>query len=244
MVQAQLKRWLDLGGHVGPSLRGVLAGGSAIAPALVKACLLRGLPMRLSYGSTEMASQIATTVDSDVDSSRGFCGPVLTYREVRIGIANRIEVRGETRFAGYLTTDGLVEPFDDEGWFATSDSGILRAEGLYVTGRLDNMFISGGENIHPEAIERVLASVEGVLDVVVVPFVDEEFGRIPVAVVDTSREISDEQLKAAVATVHPRYMVPAWILPWPHGSERDAVSKPDRKQIRAFAEKWLRSRNR
>ena len=243
LVQAQLKRWVDLGGRVGSDLRVVLAGGSSIAPGLFRGCTQRGLPIRLTYGSTEMASQIATRLSSDPDVGSGYCGPVLPYREVRIGDSGRIEVRGETRFAGYLTPEGLTSPFDADGWFRTSDVGVLEADGLYVTGRLDNMFISGGENVHPELIERVISSVAGVREVVVVPVIDEEYGQVPVAIVDSSGEVDGDELKAAVSSVHPRYMVPARILSWPGGSERDDVSKTDRKAMRAYAEKWLQGEN-
>ena len=62
-------------------------------------------------------------------------------------------------------------------WFPTGDMGQLDKEGcLTVTGRRDNMFISGGENIHPEEIEKALLSIKGIMEAVVVPKEDKEFG--------------------------------------------------------------------
>ena len=60
--------------------------------------------------------------------------------------------------------------------------GQLDKEGyLTVTGRRDNMFISGGENIHPEEIEKALLSIKGVAQAIVVPKEDKEFGQRPIA---------------------------------------------------------------
>ena len=60
--------------------------------------------------------------------------------------------------------------------------GQLDKEGyLTVTGRRDNMFISGGENIHPEEIEKALLSIKGIAEAIVVPKEDKEFGQRPIA---------------------------------------------------------------
>ena len=77
--------------------------------------------------------------------------------------------------------DGALDPaVNDEGWFATRDRGYFDdQQALVVEGRLDNVFISGGENIQPESIEQRLVDYPGVAQalVVAVPHPEWEIGR-------------------------------------------------------------------
>ncbi|MCE1273445.1 MAG: AMP-binding protein, partial [Chlorobiales bacterium] len=89
-------------------------------------------------------------------------------------------------FMGYLNTGSgrheLNSSRDGLGWFHTGDIGSLTDDSsLAVLGRRDNMFISGGENIHPEEIEKAIASLPGVEEALVVPVPDNEYGMRPMA---------------------------------------------------------------
>jgi O-succinylbenzoic acid--CoA ligase len=81
-----------------------------------------------------------------------------------------ILVKGQVLFKGYVHEKRVVLPLDDDGFFATGDIGYFDdGNNLNLTGRKDLMFISGGENIHPEEIEQVLVDLESVEQAVVVP---------------------------------------------------------------------------
>lgn len=183
-------------------LKAVLLGGSATPVPLLEQSVRQKIPVYLTYGSTEMSSQIATT-RGPVTTAEEACAVVLPFREVRIGEENEILVRGACLFQGYVHEKRLLLPIDSDGWFHTGDTGRLDHNGkLLVQGRKDNMFISAGENLHPEEIEQVLVSIEGVLEAVVVPSPDSEYGWRPVAFIrtetrDTPRDcdISGELLK-------------------------------------------------
>ncbi len=158
-------------------LKAILLGGSAIEPALLKDASKAGLPVYLTYGSTEMSSQITTT-SGPVETITA--GRELPYRELSLGPGDEILVKGPCLFQGYLSDKEPLLETDTDGWFHTGDTGVLSPEGkLRVTGRTDNMFISGGENIHPEEIERAICSITGVLRAVVVPTPDPEYGLRP-----------------------------------------------------------------
>jgi O-succinylbenzoic acid--CoA ligase len=124
-----------------------------------------------------------------------------------------IEVRGDCRFLGYYAGGKVDKPFDEDGWFVTRDRGRWVGEQLQILGRIDNMFISGGENVQPEAIESVLIKCSGIEEVIVVPVEDLEFGFLPVAVVkgDWTEEALDKRVRKKL----PRFMRPRAYLTWP-----------------------------
>ncbi len=237
LVPTQLRRLLATP-DITHNLRGVLLGGAATPAALLDSALAAGLPIHTTYGLTEMASQVTTTRPrpsrSDLDTS----GHILPERELRLSSSGEIEVRGATRFDGYVTSNGLLCPFDADGWYATGDIGSRDAEGrLRVEGRIDFGFVSGGENVRPEAIERALAQVPGILQSVVVPVADQEFGHRPVAFVEApgwdlrdSRTLDSlrERLDSSLA----RFQHPVALLPLPES----AGMKPDRRLLIAIAE--------
>jgi len=87
-------------------------------------------------------------------------------------------------FAGYWNRPDADAGALRDGWYFTGDMGWLDAEGeLYVAGRVDDMIISGGENVHPVEIEDVLARHPDVRDVAVVGEPDDRWGERVVAFV-------------------------------------------------------------
>lgn len=237
LVATQLLRLLRENKTVLEGLKAILLGGSAMPNSLVKEASSRGLPVHTSYGLTEMASQVTTTPpDASPDELRT-SGKVLPHRELAISKEGEILVRGETLFAGYLREGGVERPLDPEGWFHTGDLGELDGKGyLRVTGRRDNMFISGGENIQPEEIEAILCRFDGVEQAVIVPLPDEEFGERPVAFVRTSSgDLSPERFADALGEVLPRFKIPVAFYGWPE--DASSGMKVDRKFFRELARK-------
>jgi len=135
------------------------------------------------------------------------------YLAIRDG---EILVRGRTLFTGYVEGDQFIQPFAQEGWFTTGDLGYVDEAGrLNVTGRKDNRFISGGENIQPEEIEAALNAVSGVVQAVVVPVADDEFGQRPVAFVQMDGELDSQAIRTSLETTLPRFKLPVAIYQWP-----------------------------
>ena len=219
LVSTQLSRLLresvDLGG-----LQAVLMGGGPVPPSLVDEALARGLPLHTSYGLTEMSSQVTTTRPGASLEELRTAGRVLPNREVSVSEEGEILVRGETLFAGYAEGEKLDRPLDAEGWFHTRDLGELDEGGyLRVGGRMDNLFVSGGENVQPEEIEEALCRLEGVDEAVVVPVLDEEFGARPVAFVRAAGR-EPEDLAQELEPLLPRFKIPISFHPWPEEARR------------------------
>ena len=163
------------------AMKAILLGGSAASAPLLDEAVSAGLPIYLTYGSTEMGSQVSTSA-SPVTAPASDSGSILPFRDARISCDGEILVKGPCLFMGYLDANGLSEARDDEGWFHTGDDGMISENRkLTVLGRRDRMFISGGENIHPEEIEKALAAIPGIEEALVVPTPDREYGMRPTA---------------------------------------------------------------
>lgn len=225
-------------------LKAVLLGGSAIPPSLIDDAFQRGLPIHTSYGMTEMGSQVTASPPGASREVLATSGRVLPNRELRVTTEGEIQVRGRTRFLGYVERAGLAKPFDDDGWYATGDTGHMEDDLLRVTGRMDNMFISGGENVMPEEIELIIASKPGVKRTVVVPVEDEEFGRRPVAFVDTGAEaLNPPEIEAWLEARVPRFKIPIRYFVWPERADASGM-KLDRGFFQREAGRLMQERNR
>jgi O-succinylbenzoic acid--CoA ligase len=241
LVTTQLQRLMERpeGVRALQGLKAILLGGSGMPPGLIRKALALGLPVHTSYGLTETASQVATTAAEDRSEEGLRRARVLVPGSLRISAEGEIEVRGPALFLGYREADGRIErPSTPDGWFPTGDLGRLDDEGrLSVSGRKDNLFISGGENVQPEEIERELCALEGVEQAVVVPVEDAEFGQRPVAFVKPAADA--EALRAALAKRLPGYKVPVAFYDWP--AELDApgmkIRRVDFRKIAAQQEK-------
>jgi O-succinylbenzoic acid--CoA ligase len=160
-------------------VRAILTGGAAASESLLRAAEARGWPVLTSYGMTEACSQIATQRPGSVPNAERGSGWPLPGVELRI-VGGAIQVRGPTLFSGYLL--GPPEPLDREGWFTTGDLGRIDATGqLHVSGRSDQLIISGGENVSPAEVEAALEACPGVLEACVFPVPDPHWGQLVAA---------------------------------------------------------------
>ncbi|MEM9364436.1 MAG: o-succinylbenzoate--CoA ligase [Planctomycetota bacterium] len=210
VVATQLRRLMEDATFPYDSLRTVLLGGSQIDARLVDAARRRGVNVLTTYGLTETASQVTT---STCDGNTSASGRPLPGREVKLSGSGEILVRSATMCRGYYESGRVVSILDEQGWLHTGDRGAWTDDGeLQVHGRIDNMFISGGENIYPEQIERVIRDRFDVEEVVVVPRTCESFGARPVAFVrGTMPQDWSTQLREHLAG----YEIPDEILDWP-----------------------------
>ncbi|MBF8999648.1 o-succinylbenzoate--CoA ligase [Vibrio nitrifigilis] len=175
LVPVQLKRLLDSRQPL--TLTHVLLGGSHIPQELGMRAAQLGIETWLGYGMTEAAS---TVTARKVESGEGV-GRIIPNRALEVR-GERIFIGGQTLASGYYRQGYLVSITDDLGWFDSKDLGYWQGEELVVIGRADNLFISGGENIHCEEIEAVLNAHPHVQTAMVVPVKDDEYGHRPVAV--------------------------------------------------------------
>jgi o-succinylbenzoate---CoA ligase len=217
--------------------KAVLMGGSAMPDQLIARALDAGVPIHTSYGMTEMTTQITCTPPNGDAVTLRSSGASLIKDNLRISATGEIQVQGPTLFQGYFQDSGeLSLPLTDDGWFQTRDRGHLDDQGyLHVTGRVDNQFISGGENIQPEEIEQTLCQLSGIQQAIVVPIDDPEFGQRPVALIRGETDWDEDDLKKTLRETLPGYMIPIRIVDWPDHLVPQGM-KPDRVAIRGYVE--------
>ncbi|MFI7400644.1 type I polyketide synthase [Streptomyces sp. NPDC049541] len=178
-----------------PGLRTCIVAGAPSAPALRRAVEdLLGAPLLDAYGSTETCGMIAVN-RPDGPRVDGSCGPPVPGMEVRVvdpgsgndvadGDEGELWVRGPSLMSGYHNRPEETEAALRDGWYRTGDLGRRVAHGhLTLTGRVSELIIRGGENIHPTEIEQALLRCPGVRDAVVVGVPHDVLGEVPVAYV-------------------------------------------------------------
>ncbi len=169
-----------------------------------------GLPVIETYGLTEAASQVTAnpvppgihkpgSVGLPVGVELRVCSPGergAGLRDVLQGEVGEICVRGVGVVQGYVGNTG-ADSFED-GWFRTGDLGYRDDDGyLYITGRLRDVIIRGGENVAPREVEETLLGYPSVREVAVVGRPDNVYGEVVVAYVVVENP-HDETLKASL----------------------------------------------
>ncbi|MGC7561238.1 o-succinylbenzoate--CoA ligase [Pasteurella sp. PK-2025] len=172
----------------------ILLGGAAIPTELTQRLAEKGVASYSGYGMTEMGS----TVFAKCSDGRAGVGQPLLGREYQL-VDEEIWLRGAGLAMGYWQQGQLLPLTNAQGWLQTKDRGQWRERELVILGRLDNMFISGGENIQPEEIEAVISGYPAVKQVFVLPKEDSAFGQRPVAMIAfyqpfSARLVEDLQL--------------------------------------------------
>ena len=246
LVETQLRRLLQIPGWQGLTrrVRAALIGGSALSAPLLRRARDAGLPVCASYGCTEMASQVATTRPGDPRETFSGAAPVLPHREVAVSTGGEILLGGRTLCLGYLERERVRPAAGAGGWFASGDLGRLDGERLSVTGRRDARFISGGENIQPEEVERALLEHPAVLAAVCVAVPDTEFGRRPAAFLSVaSGALPPRDIEAHLTPRLARFKHPVRYFPLPAqpGATGDAGSGAIKHSRRALAARATRT---
>jgi O-succinylbenzoic acid--CoA ligase len=173
LVATTLARLLDAGLERPAALRCALTGGGPVPPALRERALAAGVPVSLTYGLTETASQVTTLPGAALGDEAHTAGPPLFCTRLRIAADGEILVAGPTVARSAATR---------EGWLQTGDLGQTDERGwLRVLGRKADTIVTGGENVAPAEVEAVLEGHPAVVEAAVVGRPHEEWGEMVAA---------------------------------------------------------------
>lgn len=173
--------------------RCILLGGAALNDKTVKQALRAKAKVFASYGMTETSSMIACA-----PITRGFDGGLRMLPGYLVHIVQpdkqgvgQLQVKGPGVFSGYLNARAAMSM---DGYFVTGDRARMGKDGkLFVYERIEDLIISGGENIYPEEIREALLRIPGVKDAYVFGTADELWGYRPVAFIEA--DYSPESIK-------------------------------------------------
>lgn len=211
-------RWLatDLS-----SLKAVATGSSIVPPPLMARISARGVPVLQVYGSTETCPvAVYTRLGGDLSrpESTGLAGLHCEAKvigddgeELPADTVGEIAVRGPNVFFEYWGNADATRAALHDGWFRTGDLASRSADGyFFVRDRKTNMIISGGENIYPAEVERVLLEHPHVADAGVIGRPDPKWQEVAVAYVmlRPGCACDGETLRTHVASQLARFKVP------------------------------------
>jgi len=160
-----------------PHLRYAGLGGASVPAAVTTRLAELGITVFRSYGSTEHPSITGSRHTAPERKRLYTDGNVLPGVEIKLAPDGEIHSRGPDLCLGYTDADLTKRAFDDEGWYATGDIGVLDDDGyLTITDRKSDVIIRGGENISAAEVEDVLLGMTGVAEAVVIAAPDARLG--------------------------------------------------------------------
>ncbi|HEY0316686.1 MAG TPA: o-succinylbenzoate--CoA ligase [Solirubrobacterales bacterium] len=200
LVATMLTRLLEVGADLsGP--RAILVGGGPVPEEPLEEALDKGATVVQTYGMTETCSQVTTLAPGDARRKLGSAGRPLLTTHLRIE-------DGEILIQGPTVAPGRA---DGDGWLHTGDLGQIDEEGfLYVKDRIDDLIVSGGENVVPAEVEEVLLRHPEVADAAVVGREDPEWQQAVTAVVvlESGSQVTPDDLRRHCAGSLADFKVP------------------------------------
>ena len=207
------------------SLKAVSTGSTIVPQHLIERFVEREVPVLQVYGSTETCPiAVYTRIGGDLSREGstglpGLCCEVAILddagHELPPGRAGEIAIRGPNVFFEYWGNEHATREALHDGWYRSGDIGRRDTDGYFwVHDRKKNLIISGGENIYPAEVERVLLEHPDVVECGVVGRADPRWEEVPVAYVIRRSEarIEAEDLKAHVELQLARFKVPREII--------------------------------
>ena len=223
----------------------VLLGGAPAWAELLKQARSYNIPLALTYGMTETASQIVTLKPEDFLRGNNSSGQVLPHAKVtirsstgeRLGANNTgiITIKSDSLMLGYYP-----ELLANQPYLQPDDLGFLDDKGyLTIIGRNSNKIITGGENVFPAEVEAAIQATQLVTDVCVTGIPDSKWGQVVTAVyVPRTEAVSTELLQAVLKNKLSKYKQPKyWIQV--ESLSRNSQGKVNYEKLQKTVNDWL-----
>ncbi|WP_407118249.1 class I adenylate-forming enzyme family protein [Bradyrhizobium sp. LMG 9283] len=207
------------------SLKAVATGSTIVPPYLIERFVARGVPVLQVYGSTETCPiAVYTRLGGDLSrgGSTGLAGLCCEAKvidqagnELPADTPGEIAVRGPNVFFEYWGNEAATRDALHDGWYRTGDIGLCDADGYFwVRDRKKNMIISGGENVYPAEVERVLLEHPDVSECAVIGRPDPRWDEVPIAyiIARSGCRLDANELRAHLQAQLARYKVPREIV--------------------------------
>lgn len=230
------------------SLHNLTCGGSAVPLRILEAYEDRGLSFTMGYGMTETAPGATTLPARYSREKMGSAGLPQFHTHVRVADfdgkelapneVGEVLIQGPNVISGYWKRPEANESSfitDEDGtWFRSGDMGYMDDDGfLFISDRLKDMIISGGENIYPAQIEQELSQMEAVASAAVFGVAHEKWGEVPRAaiVVREGHELNEQDVLSYLDGKLARYKIPKSVV-FVDDMPRTASGKVRKPQLR------------
>lgn len=205
------------------SLRTAIVGGAAVAPTLLKKWADKGVALRQIYGMTESGGVATATPVAEAFDHPDSCGSGSIFTEIKVvrpdgteadpGEQGEILLRGPGVTPGYWNDEESTAAALRDGWLHGGDLGTRDKEGrVTFVDRLKDLIITGGINISPVELERVIGEMAGVEEVAVIAATDERFGETPAAIVTVSGDVDEAAIIEHCNRLVADYKVPRYVV--------------------------------
>ncbi|TRZ43780.1 class I adenylate-forming enzyme family protein [Robertkochia solimangrovi] len=235
------------------SLKYMIVGGEAMPLDLIRIFHEKGIPVRQGYGLTEAGPNLTSLHQNFAETKRGSIGKPNFYVSIRItddhgdecppDIPGELWIQGPMVMPGYWNKPEETANCLQGNWIRTGDVALMDQEGfIFIVDRKKNMFISGGENVYPVQVEKVISEISEIEEVVVMGMPDERWGEVGVAfytgvsslTIDTVKEFCMEKLA--------KFKIPKHLVYLPEIPRSD-TGKLDRKKLKSYLEKVIENLN-
>jgi o-succinylbenzoate---CoA ligase len=240
LVPTQLHKLLNLNSSLLASFKTILIGGAPPSIELLDRSRAAGLPLALTYGMTETASQVTSLRPSEFLAGNNSYGSPLPHASIRLGASaanngiGTIEITAKSLMLGYFPDLDLGKYFDTDDLGSIDDRG-----NLTIVGRNSGKIITGGENVLPSEVVDAIMATGLVLDTWVVGLPDPYWGQVVTAVyVEGDLPVSDRQLVAALFGKLSKYKIPKYWLKVPE-IPRNSLGKISIDAVERLAKKAL-----
>jgi fatty-acyl-CoA synthase len=204
------------------SLEKLTCGGSAIPTRVIEAYEARDIGFTSCYGMTEASPGVTMLPVERSREKIGSAGLPHFFTDMRIadplgeplspGEVGEIQISGPNVISQYWNrAQETRDSYAEGGWFRSGDMGYTDSEGfLFVSDRLKDMIISGGENIYPAEVEAAILELDTVASVAVIGVPDEKWGEVPKAIITlhAGSTLTQEDLRSHLEGKLARYKIP------------------------------------
>lgn len=236
------------------SVRFFYNGGASCPEELIRFYFQKGIRFGQGYGLTETSPTVLLLSEEDFERKIGSIGKPVLFTDIRIvdeegkevqaGEVGELLVKGPNVIQEYWNLPEATAQSFRNGWFATGDMVRQDNEGfVFIAGRKKEMIISGGENIYPLEIERVLYEMEEVDEAAVIGANHEKWGETPIAIVvmKSGATLTEEELRSYCENKLARYKVPSRFI-FVSALPKNATGKVDKAVLKKlYAEEVMKS---
>jgi o-succinylbenzoate---CoA ligase len=213
LVPTQLSKLLDLNSNWLQQFQTILLGGAPPTIELLTRARISSLPLALTYGMTETASQITSLKPTEFLAGKSNCGQVLPHAQIEL-IASADTSEQSIRIRAKSLMLGYFPDLNSSNYFEPDDLGVFDSDGyLTILGRNSGKIITGGENVFPIEVVEAIMATGLVADVWVIGLPDRYWGQIVTAIyVENNNLVSAAILSQAIAGKISKYKIPKhWI---------------------------------